>query len=79
MFDFNALINNLVKCLQKVELEFNATLFTGNKVGEITSGCPSPSLGNGQNVSMGYVDKKVYLFSIKLIMSVDQWVCSLDF
>jgi len=31
----------------------------GNKVGEITSGCPSPSLGNGQNVSMGYVDKKV--------------------
>ncbi len=48
-------------------------------MGEITSGCPSPSLGNGQNVSMGYVDKKVYLFSIKLIMSVDQWVCSLDF
>ena len=33
--------------------------FLGNKVGEITSGCPSPSLGNGQNVSMGYVEKQV--------------------
>jgi len=31
----------------------------GNKVGEITSGCPSPSLSNGNNVSMGYVDKQV--------------------
>lgn len=31
----------------------------GEKVGEITSGCPSPSLGKGINVSMGYVEKKV--------------------
>merc|ERR1712183_904250 len=29
----------------------------GKKVGEITSGCPSPSIGSGTNVSMGYVDK----------------------
>jgi len=29
----------------------------GNQVGEITSGCPSPSIGSSTNVSMGYVDK----------------------
>lgn len=31
----------------------------GNVVGMTTSGCPSPSLGKGNNISMGYVDKKM--------------------
>jgi len=31
----------------------------GKTVGETSSGCPSPSLGKGNNISMGYVDKKV--------------------
>ena len=39
----------------------DAMLISGNSVGETTSGCPSPSLGKGNNISMGYVDKKVNL------------------
>jgi len=31
----------------------------GNVIGKTTSGCPSPSLGKGSNISIGYVDKKV--------------------
>jgi len=31
----------------------------GNVIGQTTSGCPSPSLGKGSNISIGYVDKKV--------------------
>jgi len=31
----------------------------GKVIGKTTSGCPSPSLGKGANISMGYVDKKV--------------------
>lgn len=27
----------------------------GQEIGEVTSGCPSPSLGSGTNVAMGYV------------------------
>ena len=26
-----------------------------NEIGEVTSGCPSPTLGNGINVAIGYV------------------------
>merc|ERR1719228_1294869 len=42
----------------------------GNKVGEITSGCPSPTLGSGTNVSMGYVDKKVSKVGTNLYFQV---------
>lgn len=31
----------------------------GNLIGQTTSGCPSPSLPKGTNISMGYVDKKM--------------------
>ena len=33
--------------------------YSGNVVGVTTSGCPSPSMGKGCNISMGYVEKKV--------------------
>jgi len=42
----------------------------GNKVGEITSGCPSPSLGSGTNVSMGYVDKIFAKAGTSLLLQV---------
>jgi len=42
----------------------------GNKVGEITSGCPSPSIGSGTNVSMGYVNKSVSKIGTTLYLQV---------
>ena len=42
----------------------------GKKVGEITSGCPSPSIGSGTNVSMGYVDKNVSKVGTPLFLQV---------
>jgi len=42
----------------------------GVKIGEITSGCPSPTLGKGVNVSMGYVDKKFAKIGTKLDLVV---------
>ena len=42
----------------------------GNKVGEVTSGCPSPSLGSGTNVSMGYVDTSVSKVGTNLYFQV---------
>lgn len=42
----------------------------GNKVGELTSGCPSPSIGSGTNVSMGYVNKNVSKVGTPLFLQV---------
>eukprot|EP00091_Calanus_sinicus_P013269 TRINITY_DN29488_c0_g1_i1.p1 TRINITY_DN29488_c0_g1~~TRINITY_DN29488_c0_g1_i1.p1 ORF type:complete len:253 (-),score=58.23 TRINITY_DN29488_c0_g1_i1:73-831(-) len=42
----------------------------GNKVGELTSGCPSPSIGSGTNVSMGYVNKSVSKLGTPLFLQV---------
>ena len=42
-------------------------IIPGNLVGETTSGCPSPSLGNGTNISMGYIEKKVNRFHNRML------------
>jgi len=42
----------------------------GKKVGEVTSGCPSPSIGSGTNVSMGYVDKSLSKAGTQLFFQV---------
>lgn len=39
--------------------EANIVDAEGNTIGKTTSGCPSPCLGKGFNISMGYIDKKV--------------------
>merc|ERR1712106_862105 len=39
-------------------------------VGELTSGCPSPSMGGGTNVSMGYVGKGVSKVGTSLLLDV---------
>jgi len=43
---------------------------SGEEVGELTSGCPSPSLGGGVNVSMGYVEKGVSKAGTRLLLEV---------
>jgi len=46
------------------------TDLTGTKVGLVTSGCPSPSLGGGTNVAMGYVQTKHSKLGTPLLLSV---------
>jgi len=43
---------------------------SGELVGELTSGCPSPSMGGGTNVSMGYVGKGVSKVGTSLLLDV---------
>lgn len=43
---------------------------TGDKVGEVTSGCPSPTLGAGTNVAMGYVSTPLAKLGKKLQLNV---------
>jgi len=42
----------------------------GNKVGKVTSGCPSPTIGGGTNVGMGYVSTNVTKLGSQLILNV---------
>lgn len=42
----------------------------GNRVGEITSGCPSPTIGGGTNVAMGYVDKNLVKIGTSLQLNI---------
>merc|ERR1712012_344541 len=42
----------------------------GEKVGVVTSGCPSPSLGKGINVSMAYVEKSSAKAGTELALQV---------
>jgi len=42
----------------------------GRQVGEVTSGCPSPSLGKGVNVSMAYVEKALCKAGTKLSLQI---------
>jgi glycine cleavage system aminomethyltransferase T len=39
------------------------SFYAGKKVGETTSGGPSPCLPKGTNISMGYVKTEVRLYS----------------
>merc|ERR1712210_57959 len=46
------------------------TSLAGHQVGIVTSGCPSPSLGKGTNVSMAYVEKPSAKAGTELILQV---------
>jgi len=46
------------------------TSLAGDQVGIVTSGCPSPSLGKGTNVSMAYVEKPSAKAGTELILQV---------